>query len=67
MAATRARKRIRRPPEGTSEWVGGTLLPPFFVTEAEPYRPELIIREQRAPPEARFDFAEVRRDLGLPG
>jgi hypothetical protein len=23
-------------------------------------------REQRSPPEARFDFAEVRKDLGLP-
>ena len=22
--------------------------------------------EQRSPPEARFDFAEVRKDLGLP-
>ncbi|HVV52844.1 MAG TPA: SEC-C domain-containing protein [Polyangia bacterium] len=25
------------------EWVGGRLLPPFFITEGEPYRPELIV------------------------
>ena len=43
MAPTRARRRDGRPPGSTPEWVGGTLLPPFFVTEGEPYRPELIV------------------------
>jgi hypothetical protein len=43
MAPTRARRRDGRHPRSTPEWVGGTLLPPFFVTEGEPYRPELIV------------------------
>ena len=43
MGPTHARKRDGRLPGGTPEWVGGTLLPPFFVTEGEPYRPELVV------------------------
>ncbi len=28
---------------GVSEWVGGRLTSPFYVTEPEPYRPEMIL------------------------
>jgi hypothetical protein len=28
---------------GVSEWVGGRLTSPFFVTEPEPYRPEMVL------------------------
>ena len=45
MAARRTPRRIggRAPAAATREWIGGRVLPPFFVTEGEPYRPELII------------------------
>lgn len=46
-----APKRTRKKPETSArgrvesvpEWVGGRVLPPFFITEGEPYRPELIV------------------------
>jgi hypothetical protein len=28
---------------GTPEWVGGRLLAPAYITEDEPYRPEIIL------------------------
>src|SRR6185312_13261257 len=47
MAATKRRAgaaRITgRDAVGPVEWVGGPVLAPFFITEGEPYRPELII------------------------
>src|SRR6266511_4064000 len=45
MAARRTPRRNggRAPAAATREWIGGRVLPPFFVTEGEPYRPELII------------------------
>ncbi|HZL19611.1 MAG TPA: SEC-C domain-containing protein [Polyangia bacterium] len=47
MARTKTTTRIERwkgrNTQEIAEWVGGRLSPPFFITEGEPYRPEMII------------------------
>ncbi len=45
MSRTRTRRRRsgRRPGAVKREWVGGRLSPPFYVTEGEPYRPEMVV------------------------
>jgi hypothetical protein len=47
MSKRRAGRRAgggRRRGRGSSEWIGGLLLPPFFITDRdEPYRPGLVV------------------------
>ena len=49
MARPRARggkraRGLRRRDRGRHEWVGGCLVPPFFITDRdEPYRPGLVV------------------------
>ncbi|MCK4304272.1 MAG: SEC-C domain-containing protein, partial [Candidatus Eisenbacteria sp.] len=39
----KARAGRSRPTSLEHEWVGGRILSPFYITEGEPYRPELIL------------------------
>ena len=53
-------ERIRKTPREAIRTAQGRAVVDVLLRDFENH-------EERAPPEARFDFAEVRKDLGLPG
>ena len=69
---TKRKKRSKRPTRSATEWVGGQLLSPFFVSEGDPFRPQLTLwlelpadvivwHALADPSEAPIPFAETLR------